>query len=128
MHRHSRHPKITRITISSDLPDIESSEIGERHGIKDEFIVAVCDTAGDQISAILYFDRSSLAFREPNLKAHKFISRNMSWRAEPSQHQGEEINAESRKKLKSRLEHWRAVNNGKEAAEKCMEDLSRLSI
>jgi hypothetical protein len=110
------------------LPDIESSEIRDRHGIEGEFIVAVCDTAGDQISAILHFDRSSLAFREPNLKVHKFISRNTSWGAELSRHQDEEINTESRKKFKSQLEHWRAVNQGEEAAEKCMEDLSRLSI
>jgi len=110
------------------LSERESFEIRERHGIEGEFIVAVCDTAGDQISAILNFDRSSLAFREPKLKVQKFISRNTSLTVEMSQDQGEEMNTDSNKRFKSQLEHWRAVNQAKEKVEKCMEDLSRLNI
>lgn len=110
------------------MSEKESSDIRERHDIEGEFIVAVCDTAGDQISAILNFGRSSLAFREPNLKAQKFISRNTSWQVEMSQDQGEEMNPESNKKFKSQVEHWRSVNQAKEKVEKCMEDLSRLNI
>jgi hypothetical protein len=114
--------------MSSDLPQRESSEIRKRHGIEGEFIVAVCNTASDQISAILEFGGSYLGMREPKIKVQKFVSRNASLRAELSRDQGEKINTESRKKFKSQLEHWRAVNRGKVAAEKCMEDLSRLSI
>ena len=110
------------------MSEKECSDIRERHGIEGEFIVAVCDTAGDQISATLNFSQSSLAFREPNLKVQKFISRNTSWQVEMNQDQGNEMNTESNKKFKSQLEHWRAVTQAGGEVEKCMEDLSRLNI
>lgn len=110
------------------MPQIESSEIRERHGIEGEFIVAVCDTTRDQISAILEFRGSPLAVSEPKIKVQKFISRNGSSRAELSRYQGEKINTENRKKFKAQLEHWRVVNQAKEAVENCTQDLSHLNI
>jgi hypothetical protein len=123
-----RHAKIMRVTICSGLLGRESSEIRERHGVEGEFVVAVCDTASDQISTILNLKQSSLAFREPKLKVQKFISRNISWQVEMSQDQREKINTESRKKFKAQLEDWRALNQAKERVENCMEDLSHLNI